>query len=72
MTLFASGDQQPELALSRCGRTLCGSANLGVDPIVAQTVSLQRVVDRAKEFDVLHFHIDWMLLPLLAHLRVLF
>ncbi|MBV8736924.1 MAG: glycosyltransferase family 4 protein [Alphaproteobacteria bacterium] len=43
-----------------------------MDPIVAQTVSLQYLAKQATEFDVIHFHIDWMHLPLLACLRVPF
>jgi glycosyltransferase involved in cell wall biosynthesis len=43
-----------------------------VDPIVAQSVALQHVADRSAEFDIIHFHIDWMHLPLLSRLRVPF
>src|SRR5205807_8666632 len=43
-----------------------------VDPIVAQTMSLQCLADRAAEFDIIHFHIDWVHLPLMRQLRVPF
>jgi glycosyltransferase involved in cell wall biosynthesis len=43
-----------------------------VDPIVAQTMSLQLLAERAGEFDIIHFHIDWVHLPLMRHLRVPF
>lgn len=57
--------------MSLCGRALRLSKPR-VDPIVAQTVLLQYLAERATEFDVIHFHIDWMHLPLLACLRVPF
>jgi glycosyltransferase involved in cell wall biosynthesis len=72
VTLFASGDSVTRASLVS---VLPGALRLSkprVDPIVAQTVSLQHVAERASVFDVIHFHTDWTHLPLLERLGVPF
>ena len=72
VTLFASGDS---LSSARLVPVWPSALRLGrprVDPIVAQTMSLQCLAERAGEFDIIHFHIDWVHLPLLRQLRVPF
>jgi glycosyltransferase involved in cell wall biosynthesis len=42
------------------------------DPIAAQAVLLETLVEHAFDFDVIHAHIDWLHLPLLSRLGVPF
>jgi glycosyltransferase involved in cell wall biosynthesis len=69
VTLFASGDSITKarlkpivnraLRLSRC-----------VDPMAAQVVQLQEVIESAKEFDIIHFHTDYFHFPISQLLRL--
>src|SRR5215207_6908889 len=72
VTLFASGDSVTRASLVPVWPGALRLRKPRVDPLVAQTVALQYVAERASEFDVLHFHTDWTHLPLLARLRVPF
>ena len=72
VTLFASGDSATKARLIPVWPRALRLSKPRVDPIVAQTMALHQVADRAAEFDVIHFHIDWMHLPLLSRLRVPF
>jgi glycosyltransferase involved in cell wall biosynthesis len=72
VTLFASGD-------SRTGATLVPiwprALRLGrpkTDPAIPQTALLEAIAERVADFDVIHCHIDWLLLPLLSRLRAPF
>jgi glycosyltransferase involved in cell wall biosynthesis len=63
VTLFASGDSITSAELSSC----CSRA-LRLDPTVRDTIPhfmlmIDKVYERAKEFDVLHFHIDLFHFP---------
>ena len=63
VTLFASGDSITSAELSPC----CNRA-LRLDPTVGDTIPhlmlmIDRVRQRAKEFDILHFHIDLLQFP---------
>lgn len=72
VTLFASGDSATKARLIPVWPRALRLSKPRVDPIVAQTMALHQVADRAAEFDIIHFHIDWMHLPLLSRLRVPF
>jgi glycosyltransferase involved in cell wall biosynthesis len=65
VTLFASGDSHTTAKLVRCCRTA-----LRLNPVIQDTlpyhlVMLEEVVRRADEFDVLHFHTDYLHFPLI-------
>lgn len=65
VTLFASGDSQTRAHLEP-GCDVALRLNPKVrDPIPYQMILLDKVRRRAKEFDVLHFHIDLLHFPLL-------
>jgi glycosyltransferase involved in cell wall biosynthesis len=70
VTLFASGDSTTTARLfSQCDRALWQ------DPTCLETLShhvleMERVFRRAEEFDVLHFHTDFLHFPLLRHYDV--
>src|SRR5688572_27100350 len=68
VTLFASGDSQTAAILepgSPCALRLDPSRK---DPLVYLMTMLYRVRRRAHEFDVLHFHTDYLHFPLFADL----
>jgi glycosyltransferase involved in cell wall biosynthesis len=64
VTLFASGDSSTSARLVPC----CGKAlrlDSGcVDPLAHHVVMLERVLQRAHDFDVIHFHCDYLHFPL--------
>jgi len=72
VTLFASGDSKTRAKLVPvCPRAL----RLGrprPDPAAAHAALLSDLGEHAAEFDVIHCHIDWLHLPLLARGRVSF
>ena len=64
VTLFASGDSRTRARLepiSPCGIRLDPDIR---DPLPHHVILLERVVERADEFDVIHFHIDFLHFPL--------
>jgi glycosyltransferase involved in cell wall biosynthesis len=68
VTLFASGDSITSAELAPC----CSRA-LRLDPTVRDTIPhfmlmIDKVRERAKEFDVLHFHVDLFHFPLFRSL----
>jgi glycosyltransferase involved in cell wall biosynthesis len=70
VTLFASGDSTTRAKLlAQCEKALWQ------DPACLETLShhvleMERVFRRAREFDVLHFHTDFLHFPLLRHCDV--
>jgi glycosyltransferase involved in cell wall biosynthesis len=63
VTLFASGDSRTSARLSaQCRRSL--RLNDGcVDPFPHHLLMLERVAARRHEFDVIHFHLDYLHFP---------
>src|SRR5690606_33174832 len=69
VTLFASGDSvtnaelvshiKEGLRLSKC-----------VDPLAHHIIQLQEVLERAHEFDIIHFHTDYLHFPYASKLNV--
>jgi glycosyltransferase involved in cell wall biosynthesis len=72
VTLFASGDSKTRASLVPGWPAALRLSKPRVDPIIAQTVSLHEVAERASEIDVIHFHTDWSHLPLMERLKVPF
>jgi glycosyltransferase involved in cell wall biosynthesis len=72
VTLFASGDSVTGAELIPvCPRAL----RLGrprTDPMAIQAALIEEVASKAKDFDLIHAHIDWLHLPLLSRLGVPF
>jgi glycosyltransferase involved in cell wall biosynthesis len=64
VTLFASGDSITSAELVPCtSRALRLDPNVH-DPIPHYTLMLDKVCERAADFDILHFHIDYLHFPL--------
>ena len=63
VTLFASGDSKTAARLVRCAPR---SLRLGkaVDTLAHHILMLEHVFQRAEEFDLVHFHIDYLHFPL--------
>jgi glycosyltransferase involved in cell wall biosynthesis len=68
VTLFASGDSQTKGELHSVWPRALRLGRKGVDPNAACAVLLEAIAKRAKDFDVIHAHIDWLPLPLLSRL----
>jgi glycosyltransferase involved in cell wall biosynthesis len=62
VTLFASGDSMTQARLeSVCEKAL--RLNGCVDPLAYHVLMLDEVLSRAPEFDVIHFHTDYLHFP---------
>lgn len=60
VTLFASGDSVTKARLvAGCQRSLRLDKQC-IDKLAHQTVMLERVFQRATEFDIVHFHVDYL------------
>lgn len=69
VTLFASGDSKTKARLipGYYKSLRLGSCN---DPLALHVLQLQEVAERANEFDILHFHTDYLHFPLSRLLKV--
>jgi glycosyltransferase involved in cell wall biosynthesis len=72
VTLFASGDSRTRGELHPVWPRALRLGRPRTDPSVACAVLLEAVARRAAEFDVIHAHIDWLHLPVLARLGIPF
>ena len=72
VTLFASGDSRTKGELHSVWPRALRLGRKGADPNAACAVLLEAIAKRAKDFDVIHAHIDWLPLPLLSRLGVPF
>jgi len=64
VTLFASGDSETRAHLvAGCRRSLRLDRHC-IDQMAHHVVLLEQVAQRAREFDVIHFHLDYMHYPL--------
>src|SRR5512140_3440277 len=60
VTLFASGESNSRARLvSPCERSLRLDPNC-TDPLAYHLIMLDRLAERRDDFDVLHFHIDYL------------
>ena len=72
VTLFASGDSVTRAKLVSVWPRALRLGRPRSDPIAVQAALLEAIAQRAKDFDVIHVHIDWLHLPLLSRLGVPF
>ena len=68
VSLFASGDSTTSANLVSCAPLALRLDPHVIDPIPYYMLMLDRVRRRAVEFDILHFHIDYLHFPLFRHL----
>lgn len=72
VTLFASGDSRTRATLVPAWPRALRLGRPASDPMAAQAALLEEVARQAKNFDVIHCHIDWLPLPILSRLGVPF
>jgi glycosyltransferase involved in cell wall biosynthesis len=68
VTLFASGGSKTKADLVAISPKPLRLSRPPIDPMSALTALLECVARRAKEFDVIHCHLDWIHIPLLRRL----
>src|ERR1700720_592827 len=66
VTLFGSGDSRTSAVLEPGCKIALRLDSRCKDPLVYHLIMLERVRRRAAEFDILHFHTDYLHFPLLA------
>lgn len=70
VTLFASADSKTRAALVPVWPSAIRLSRPQPDPLAPLANLLEALASGAQNFDVIHFHIDWIHLPLLKRLRV--
>lgn len=63
VTLFASGDSITSAKLIACCERALRLGNTCPEPMVPHLVMLEKVIARADQFDIIHFHTDLLHLP---------
>src|ERR1700720_20878 len=64
VTLFASGDSKTSAKLVPCSDVALRLNPIVTDPVPYHVIMLEEVRRSAHEFDILHFHIDFLHAPL--------
>ena len=64
VTLFASGDSKSAATLVPCCDLALRLDPIVRDPLPYHVIMMEQVIRRADEFDILHFHIDFLHAPL--------
>ncbi|MDA9399011.1 glycosyltransferase family 4 protein [Bradyrhizobium sp. CCBAU 45389] len=72
VTLFASGDSSTKAKLHAVWPRALRLGRRGVDPNAACALLIEAIGERAREFDVIHSHVDWLPLPVLSRTGVPF
>src|SRR5689334_755125 len=70
VTLFASGDSRTAAELHACAETALRFNAHIKDPHVFSLLQFDEVRERADEFDVIHFHTDYLHFPLVRELEL--
>lgn len=65
VTLFASGDSETSAELVACCKRSLRLDPQVRDPLSHNILMLEKVRQRADEFDIMHFHIDYLAYPLI-------
>ena len=72
VTLFASGDSNTAGKLHAVWPRALRLGRRGVDPNAACALLIEAIAERARDFDVIHSHVDWLPLPVLSRTGVPF
>ncbi|MGX4803161.1 glycosyltransferase family 4 protein [Bradyrhizobium guangdongense] len=72
VTLFASGDSNTAGKLHAVWPRALRLGRRGVDPSAACALLIEAIAERARDFDVIHSHVDWLPLPVLRRTGVPF
>jgi glycosyltransferase involved in cell wall biosynthesis len=63
VTLFASGDSETKARLMSVVPHALRLADAPLDPLPAHVIHLAEVFERARDFDVIHCHVDYLAFP---------
>jgi glycosyltransferase involved in cell wall biosynthesis len=72
VTLFASGDSTTKANLHPVWPRALRLGRPRSDPAAAHAMLLEEIARYATKFDVMHFHMDWIHLPMLSRTNVAF
>ncbi|MCJ9705312.1 MULTISPECIES: glycosyltransferase family 4 protein [unclassified Bradyrhizobium] len=72
VTLFATGDSKTKGNLQAVWPRALRLGRRGVDPNAACALLIEAIAERARDFDVIHCHVDWLTLPVLSRTGVPF
>jgi glycosyltransferase involved in cell wall biosynthesis len=72
VTLFASGDSQTRGKLHAVWPRALRLGRKGADANAACALLIEAIAERARDFDVIHSHVDWLPLPVLSRTGVPF
>ena len=72
VTLFASGDSKTKGKLHAVWPRALRLGRRGVDPSAACALLIEAIAEHARDFDVIHSHVDWLPLPVLSRTGVPF
>src|SRR5688500_4504855 len=64
VTLFASGDSVTSARLVPVGDEALRLCAHCVDPIVRHMLMIEKITEMARQFDIIHFHIDYLHFPI--------
>lgn len=70
VTLFASGDSVTSAKLLACSTEALRLREKCEDPLAPHVVQLQKVIEHSGEFDIIHFHTDYLTFPFTQFLDV--
>jgi glycosyltransferase involved in cell wall biosynthesis len=70
VTLFASGDSVTNARLVPASKKALRLDPECIDPLAHHTLMVERVFSQAEEFDLIHFHIDYLHFPLTRRVQV--
>lgn len=70
VTLFASGDSVTNAHLECCCKKALRLTSACADPLAHHTLLLDKVLTRAGDFDILHFHTDYTHFPATRNLQL--
>jgi glycosyltransferase involved in cell wall biosynthesis len=70
VTLFASGDSETSARLESCCKQALRLSKGCIDPLAHHTIMLDKVLEQAEDFDILHFHIDYLHFPATGNLHL--
>ncbi|OAG28670.1 glycosyltransferase family 4 protein [Thermodesulfatator autotrophicus] len=70
VTLFASKDSQTSAKLVPCAERSLRLDHTVKDPLAHHVIMLEKVAQNAQQFDIIHFHIDYLHFPLMRRLGV--
>jgi hypothetical protein len=69
VTLFAIGDSKTHVRLDAVCPQALRFSKPPIDPALATSALIDAVATKAREFDVIHWHTDWLHLPLARYIK---